>query len=561
MEDKKPLKNPSKQEASPKQPQTARGAPFCLRLNTLRALASISVIITHIMPFLNLHPKFRSLHLAGHMGVYLFFALSGYLLTLSLIKEIRRRLSSEDKDKNKTAISEAKKLAESQPPQIQVDVGEKKEKQEIGEPKSPSQITGGSSPLPEGTKKNKQSAQIFSLSAWVKFAQRSILICTLCRFLWNRTWRIFPLFYACCCFLKVADIEGATWHPEPMLFWTWKDIWLLKEFPNHLWSMQIEMKFNYFVIPIYICALYVGFKLQKKGYNMISYAVFSAIVGALIFLGIYDILAADPIARPVYYNEEFFWNLPPFCFGMLAGLLNFTLEQEFNRRQVAAKAKAQAKAETEVEAQKKENEEYSENKDEKPSNSLRGRVLQILKRIAKYTLSELYENRYSIVFWLLFVRILFLNAGFSAFFTKKTELESQWYAVNYHSYWYALFVLINDSRGGFWKFMHTQPEPKPTVLHPTDFHKMVYYYGLWSYIVYLIHPLVFVRLGIYIEKRRFTVEYVVFSVLLCLPLAGLIDFFIDKMLVNKIILGGIVPFIGKILVSKKTTPEVAKVSS
>jgi len=102
--------------------------------------------------------------------------------------------------------------------------------------------------------------------------------------------------------------------------------------------------------------------------------------------------------------------------------------------------------------------------------------------------------------------------------------------------------------------MHTQPEPKPTTLHPTDFHRFIYYYGLWSYIIYLIHPLVFIRLGIYIENRVFSVEYIVFSVLLCLPLAGLIDFFIDKMLVNKIILGGIVPLIGKALFPKKTTP-------
>jgi len=558
METKQQTHKPSKQGAAP---QTAKGAPFCLRLNTLRALSSASVICTHIMPFLDIHPKFRSLHLAGHLAVYLFFALSGYLLTLSLIKEIKRRLSSEDKSKSplisKNAEEEAKKLTGSQPPQFQIDLGEDKRlKQEVGEPKSPSEITDGSSPLPEITvisgkeAVKKKKVESFG-STWLKTAQKSPLLCTLCKFLWNRTWRIFPLFYACCSFLKIADIEGATWHPEPMLSWTWKDIYLLREFPNHLWSMRIEMMYNYIVIPIYICALYGAFKLQKTGYEKAAKAVFAVIVLACLFVAIFCIADTSSIPRPVYYNDDFFWNLPPFFFGMLMGLLNFRLELEFNKRQAAAKAKTLA------EAEKKENQEEPI---EKPKDTF-------IRRIAKYALSELYENRYTIVFWLVFLRIAFLNPGFSSFFTENKDLDSYWYSVNYHSYWHALFVLINDSRGGFWKFMHTQPEPKPTALHPTDFHRLLYYYGLWSYIIYLIHPLVFVRLGIYVGKRAWSVEFVVMSILLCLPLAGIIDFLIDKMLVNKIILGTIVPFIGKIFVSKKTapspkaTPEVTKASS
>ncbi len=385
MEAKKLLQKTSKQGAAP---QTARGAPFCLRLNTLRALASMSVIVTHIMPFINLHPKFRSLHLAGHMGVYMFFALSGYLLTLSLVKEIRRRLGL-DKVQNKTPVNpkiseneEAKRLSETQQvPQIQIDNGEKKE--EIGEPRSPSTVV--ESPLPEATLVKKESksknTEFWSLSAWVKWAQQYVLVCVMSKFIWNRTWRIFPLFYACCSFLKIADIEGATWHPEPMVDWTWRDIYVLRQFPNHLWSMSIEMKFAYYVIPIYICILYVGFKLQQKGYNMLSNAVFSALVAVLIFLGIHGILSADPISRPVFYPKEFFYNLPPFCFGMLAGLLNFVLEQEFNRRQAIAKAKAQAQAQAQ-----KEQEEPIEKETEKPSKSFKGKALQLLKGIAKYAL-------------------------------------------------------------------------------------------------------------------------------------------------------------------------------
>jgi len=348
--------------------------------------------------------------------------------------------------------------------------------------------------------------------------------------------------------LKIADIEGATWHPEPMLSWTWKDIYLLRQFPNHLWSMRIEMMYNYLVIPFYIAALYGAFKLQKAGYERATKYAFAAIVVILLAVAITCIAAASSIPRPVYYNDDFFWNLPPFFFGMLMGLLNFRLEIEFNKRQQAAKAKAQA------EALKKESEKEEEKIIEKPKDSL-------IKRIAKYALSVLYQNRYTIVFYGIFIRIAFLNPGFSSFFTQNEDLDSYWYSVNYHSYWHALFVLINDSRGGFWKFMHDQPEPKPTTLHPTDFHRFIYYYGLWSYIIYLVHPLVFVRLGVYVGPRSWSVEFVVFSIILCLPLAGIIDFLIDKMLVNKVILGGIVPFIGKVFVPKKTaplpTPEVA----
>jgi len=52
-------------------PQKAKSkTAFCLRLNALRALACISVIITHIVRFHHLEQKFHSLHFDGHMAVY-----------------------------------------------------------------------------------------------------------------------------------------------------------------------------------------------------------------------------------------------------------------------------------------------------------------------------------------------------------------------------------------------------------------------------------------------------------------------------------------------------------
>jgi peptidoglycan/LPS O-acetylase OafA/YrhL len=545
-----------KQTQKPAALQTARGAPFCLRLNTLRALCAACVILTHVIPFLGFWVQFRSLYLSGHFAVYFFFALSGYLLTLSFIKEIKRRLSSEDKSKSKSpptarnAEEEGKKRAESEsePLLMQIDLGdEKKVKGENGEPKSAStEYISPMTAVPEitivsGKEETKKKRTEGFGETWIETAQKSQLLCMLCKFLWNRTWRLFPLFYACCIFLKISSIQGHDYHPGPMPDWTWKDIFLLRKFPSHLWTMRVEMMFSYYVLPFYIAALYGTFKLQKMGYERAYKCAFAGIVLACLFVAIFNIADAGSILIPWYYHMKFWWNLPPFFFGMLMGLLNYQLEIEFNNRQAAAKAKALA------EAAKKEDGEEPVVQDQKPKDTG-------LRKIWKYVLSLLYRHRYSIIFYAVLLRIAFLNPGFGQFYTENYDLKSYWYSANRHSYWPALFVLINDTHGGFWKFMHTQPEPEPTTLFPTDFHKLVYYYGLWSYTIYLIHPLPFNRLGIYLGQRAWSMEFVVLSVVLVLPLAGIIDFLIDKTLVNRIILGKIVPFIGKILDTKKTAP-------
>ena len=528
MDTKQLAKDPLKQgESSSQRSQAAQNkSPFCLRLNALRALACISVIITHIVGFDGLDHTLRSLHFGGHMAVFFFFSLSGYLLSVSLVKEVRRRVY-ENKDQNEISktvgAEERRRLLQNQSlsPEIVV-------------------LVGGGELTP--TESQALRDGIFSLIRALKQIQKSALVSILRKYLWNRTWRLFPMYYGCWCILKffATDRVGVQ-SLQPGI--PWKGIFLLQKVPGHLWTMRIEIIFYYTVIPAFICGLYTAFMWQKKGFKQVSEVAFASIVGALLYAGVHGMLAGEPVIHPVAQSDSFILNLPPFCFGLIAGLVNFALELRFKARQAT-----------------RGNEQPAEREHEESINPWIRRV----NRISEYTFSVLNEKKYSIIFYLCGLRIVLLNPAFITMFTGKNEYPN-WVLANLNSYWYAIFILINDSRGGFWKLMHPNPS-ESNELRPVILHKIIYYFGLWSYPIYLTHPISYVSLSQFFtkEKAQLTLEFSLFAVVMCLILGGICDLVFDKILVNKIIFGKVIPGLSKlrkILFSKKKTPVLAKASS
>ncbi len=496
----------------PKEAPKPKGPAFCLRLNTFRALSCLSVIITHIVSFSGLIGKFRSLHFAGHMAVYFFFNLSGYLLSLSLTKEVKRRVYAH----KETNGEDGRRLVGGKSHQVALEV----------EYEASSGIKS-----------------LLSPSTWLKGIQKSLLARILGKFLWNRTWKTFPMYFGAWAVLKYFAHPGT--HVEtldPNI--TWSQIFGLKVFPGHLWTMRIDMMFYFYVTPVFICLLYAAFKLQKKGLTQASKAAFAGIVVALLYTAIYNMVVEQSTLHPVKKKHHFTANLPPFCFGMIAGLINFALEQRWNKRQAARAQEAAIEAEPEEEQQQ--------------DDSIVGKI----KRIPKSIWAFLNRNKYSIIFTAVFARVIAMNpASFSFFYPKEDTPE--WQVANWHSYWYGIFILINDTRGGFWKFMHPN-EKKSTVLHPSPLHKIVYYFGLWSYAIYLTHPISYDWLKLKLPKSQYETEFFVGSVIIAFFLGVVVDFVFDKLLVDKIIMGKIFKGVGKALDKKPSGGqelELAKASS
>jgi len=314
-------------------------------------------------------------------------------------------------------------------------------------------------------------------------------------------------------YFAVEEIPDRNIFPDT----TWSDIVMLRAFPGHLWTMRIEMMFYYYVIPFYICALYIGFKLQKEGFETASKAIFMGLAVGLLYGGLLNLRIEESALNPVSKKHRLADMLPPFYFGMLAALANFAIEQKLIARQAAAKTATPQVQRT------------------------RG-VLGKLEDLPKFVWPVLDKYKYSLIWTAVFTRIIFLNPG--VFVTEKPD--ESWQTENMASYWYGLFILINDTRGGFYKWMHPKPETKSTELHPSIMHKIIYYFGLWSYPIYLTHPIAYVRLAKYFPKTQFTVEFGVATVFICIFIGGVCDFVFDKIFTTKLMLGKVIPGINRL---------------
>jgi peptidoglycan/LPS O-acetylase OafA/YrhL len=438
------------------------------------------------------------------MAVYFFFNLSGYLLSLSLAKEVRRRIYENKDSVGTQAGTEGRNLL----PQVSLDFED----------------SGESQPSP--TLKAKEGF----LTSCFKGIQKSLLASILKKFLWNRIWKTFPMYFGAWCILKYfahpnTHVEAL----DPKI--KWSDIFGLRAFPGHLWTMRIDMIFYFYVTPVFICLLYVAFKLQKQGFAKASNAAFAAIVATLFATAIFNIVNEPTTLHPSTKKHNFAANMPSFCWGMIAGLINFALEQRFTKRQASKNARnAQEPA---IEAQSEEGQD----------DSLAGKI----KRIPKSICSFIMRNKYSIIFTAVLLRVISMNpASFSFFYPK--EDTPKWQIANWHSYIYGIFILINDSRGGFWKFMHPNPEPASASLHPSFLHKAIYYFGLWSYAIYLTHVISYDLLAQYIQpKSTLTIEFWTISVLIAFAFGIVVDYVFDKLITDKIILGKIFPALGKVI--------------
>jgi len=484
--------------------QSVSRTSFCLNLNALRALACISVICTHFVEYYGLKDQFRSLVYGGHMAVYFFFALSGYLLSLSLMKEIRQRLNLEKRQDR----TEPGQDSEGLPLRIEIDEGEGIEKSEDQDSEFSPQVKAERLELAD-----RLRLELCQLRALLKREKQPLVFSVLGKYLWNRTLRLFPLYYGCWCFLKFFARENT--HVRSLQARNlWQDIILLKTFPGHLWTMRIEMMYYYYVVPVFIICLCIAFSLQKKGFKLVSTTCFCFMSCVLIFIAINKMNLEEDAMRPVQLFDKFPENLPPFCFGMLAALVNFALEQEFNSQQAA-----------------KTNLPYEEDRllrsrDPEPEDLLSKAVSYLLK---KY--------KWNIICLAVFLRILMLNPGVNKSLFSASDEIPKWQMANLNSYWYAIFILVNDTRGGFWKLTHPKPQPQLSPAELPFFSKTINYFGLWSYPIYLTHPISYVTLYHYFEKTNASLEIIALGILFCFALGGLADFVFDKMLINKLILG------------------------
>jgi len=263
---------------------------------------------------------------------------------------------------------------------------------------------------------------------------------------------------------------------------------------------------------------------------LLSKIAFGGIVAGLLATAIYNMVSADKVFHPFALEDYFFPCLPPFCFGMIAGLINFAHEKRITARQAA-------------------NAQEPREAIEEQDDSLVGKVKSFFTR-----------NLYSIIFTAVFLRIVFLNPGIIGNTHAKSPIAPLQVA-NLHSYWYGIFILINDTRGGFWKYMHPV-EAKPTALHPSALHKVVYYFGLWSYAIYLTHPVSYDTLKRLLPAKSFhTVEFWTGSIILAFGLGIIVDYVFDKFLTDKIIQGKIFKNLGKVIAKKQREQEAAKVST
>ena len=476
----------------PKKNQVSSRPPFCRRLNAFRALSCISVICTHIVGYYELRMPLRSLDFAGHQGVYFFFSLSGYLLGLSLTKEVHKRLNLEESKRRRY-----QKVQDSTP-QVQIHEA-------------------------DAVESSKTSSGLLAiLQGWIK---RSVLLSVITKYLWNRTWRLFPLYFSIWAILRcfaVPDTKIESLNTEFLL----KDILTLRAFPGHFWTMRIEMMFYYYVIPVYTALVYVAFSLLKKGLDAAAKVCFGSIVCALLFTAISHMPLDIDIVRPVRNQFIFINNMPPFCFGIIAALINYALELRQN-------AKKTQKPTNEIQAQTEQEDDFLT-----PQSS--GIVQKIKSLISPYF--------YQILFTIVFARILFLNPGVARSFFDPHPQFPDWVRANLHSHWYSIFILLNDTRGGLWKILRPNYESQSTLNHPSWLHKIIYNVGLWSYPIYLIHPLSYFLTSKYFPKTADTLELNIFAIISCFIAGGILDFVIDKMLVTKLIFG-------KLFAVKKERPS------
>jgi peptidoglycan/LPS O-acetylase OafA/YrhL len=473
----------------PKKSQASSRAPFCRRLNAFRALSCISVICTHIVGYYELRMPLRSLDFAGHQGVYFFFSLSGYLLGLSLTKEVHKRLTLEESKKKRY------QKVQDGTPQVQIHEANAVESSKVS------------------------SGLIASLQRWI---QKSVLLSVLTKYLWNRTWRLFPLYFTIWTILRcfaVPDTKIESLDSAVSL----KDIFTLRAFPGHFWTMRIEMMFYYYIIPVYTALVYVAFSLLRKGLDAAAKVCFGAIICALLYTAVIHMTLEVDIVRPVRNQFIFINNMPPFCFGIIAALINYALELRIN----AKKTEKPAEGETDFVTQ--------------PQGSKLSRVVQKIK-------SLLSPYLYRILFIIVFGRILFLNPGVARSFFNPQPQFPGWVRANLNSHWYSLFILLNDTRGGLWKILRPKDESQLTLSHPTWIHKIIYNVGLWSYPIYLIHPLSYFLTSKYFPETADTLEINIFAIISCFIAGGILDFVIDKMLVTKLIFG-------KLFAVKKEQPK------
>lgn len=81
------------------------------------------------------------------------------------------------------------------------------------------------------------------------------------------------------------------------------------------------------------CLSLYFFSLQKKELKAACKVCFFSMMCALLFVAMSNMR----LEHDIYYpgkSHKFTNHLPPFCFGMLAALVNFALEQKFNSQQL-----------------------------------------------------------------------------------------------------------------------------------------------------------------------------------------------------------------------------------